>query len=78
MDADELAGAEESKGEVHCRGRAGEREGAKGIRRIEGECRVQRVQGRSSPCVELIRQEWQRTGYVWEQYDAETGEGRRR
>lgn len=23
-------------------------------------------------------QEWQRTGYVWEQYDAETGEGRRR
>ena len=23
-------------------------------------------------------QEWQRTGYSWEQYDAETGEGRRR
>jgi mannosyl-oligosaccharide glucosidase len=23
-------------------------------------------------------QEWKRTGYVWEQYDAETGEGRRR
>lgn len=23
-------------------------------------------------------QEWKRTGYVWEQYDADTGEGRRR
>ena len=25
-----------------------------------------------------ILQEWKRTGYSWEQYDAETGEGRRR
>jgi hypothetical protein len=26
----------------------------------------------------MTTQEWKRTGYVWEQYDAETGEGRRR
>ncbi|ORY34734.1 glycoside hydrolase [Naematelia encephala] len=27
--------------------------------------------------VDNVFKEWQRTGYVWEQYDAETGEGRR-
>ena len=26
----------------------------------------------------LMPQEYERTGYVWEQYDAVTGEGRRR
>lgn len=26
----------------------------------------------------MIAQEYERTGYVWEQYDAVTGEGRRR
>ena len=26
----------------------------------------------------ILTQEWKRTGYSWEQYDAETGEGRRR
>ena len=28
--------------------------------------------------VENVFGQWKRTGYVWEQYDAETGEGRRR
>ena len=27
--------------------------------------------------IENVFSEWKRTGYVWEQYDAETGEGRR-
>lgn len=28
--------------------------------------------------IALERQEWKRTGYIWEQYDAQNGEGRRR
>ena len=31
-----------------------------------------------SNCLTYYMKEYERTGYVWEQYDAKTGEGRRR
>lgn len=69
--------------DLRCARRTSPGQGAINLQRTPPEYNRQRFQGTLITdlvcwCFLIDLQEYERTGYVWEQYDANTGEGRRR
>jgi hypothetical protein len=84
LDTDELVGTEGSQGEIHCGSRTvpgkGKRDLCQARHNVEENVfKVLPFRGARDRAYNIATycQERERTEYVWEQYDAKTGQGRR-